>query len=178
MILGSSHILVERYVIGILSIIVGINVCFCAIPGRARLVRNWSRPCVFVGGLRTSGGVGSRIFLAMVFVRSYWIVGIIDVERLVMKDHVHLVVPKVFINVNVGRWKWRGSVLRGSIGARIRARGYLVVGNMFVIAGVIRVYAESVHFKGRGRVLVERGSMKAWLVMLQFRLVGPLAIKR
>lgn len=79
-------------------------------------------------------------------------------------------------SVNVGRWSWKGSVVRGFLGAKIHVRSCFLAGGMSARGVVIKVIVESVHDRGEGLVLVGREFMKGWLAMLLCLCVVVLAI--
>lgn len=120
--------------------------------------------------------VGLRIFPVISYAERVWLVGLTGVVKFAMMVNARLVVKKASISANVGRLRWKGIVARRILGAIIRATSYLGVGSMHVPGVVMRVSVGSVHFRGRGLVLVGRECMKEWLVMLLCHSAGALVI--
>lgn len=85
--------------------------------------------------------------------------------RFAMMDRASPVGRRGFIVVNVGRQRWRESVLRRNLGAIVLAISCWVVEGMFAREDVMKVSVGIALFKGRGLVLVEREHMKGWHVM-------------
>jgi hypothetical protein len=178
MILGFYHIPVVKFVVDRWKMIVGIIVCFFVILGHVHLVHNWLKLVAFVGPIKMYVDVGSKSSLVKHVVRKNWIVVFIDVLRFATAAIVRRVGRVVFIGVNVGRWKRRGSVVNVFFNVVILVRRSLAVGSMFVRKGVILGSVVDVLYKGRELVLVGKGCMKECLVMLLCRFVVQLVRKR
>lgn len=94
-----------------------------------------------------------------------------------MRGHALRVKHGRCTSADVGELKKRGSVARGILGVRMLVGKLLIVGNMCAREGVTLESVEGVHFRGTGLVLVARGCMREYHVMLLCRCVGPLVIR-